>query len=197
MPTSDSRRPLGAELEIGVSDGFRLAAVGDCIISRPISQLAGGDKGFAGVIDLLGNADVVCGNLETPILRSDLDGAFPCSDAGDWTLRAESSVAGDLAAMGIRLVARANNHALDWAPAGMRETGRLLEASGISHAGTGEHRGAARAASYLETGGGRVAMLSVTTTFRQTTDALPPRGAAPGRPGVSAAAAAAPMGRAR
>jgi poly-gamma-glutamate capsule biosynthesis protein CapA/YwtB (metallophosphatase superfamily) len=185
MPTSDPRRPLEAELELGMSDGFVLAAVGDCMISRPISQLAAADEAFAGVLGLLRRSDVACGNLETPILRRDLEGAFPCSDDGDWTMRAEPSAAADLRAMGIGLVARANNHALDWGLEGMRETTRLLREAGVADAGTGGHRGAARAAGYAETTRGRVGLVSFTTTFRGTTDALPPRGAAPARPGVS------------
>jgi poly-gamma-glutamate capsule biosynthesis protein CapA/YwtB (metallophosphatase superfamily) len=186
MPTSDPRRPLEAELELGVSEGFVLAAVGDCMISRPISQLEAGDDAFGAVLGLLRRADLACGNLETPILGRDLEGAFPCSDEGDWTMRAEPSAAADLRAMGMGLVARANNHALDWGLEGMRETARLLGESGIADAGTGAHRGAARAAGYAETSRGRVGLVSFTTTFRGTTDALPPRGAAPARPGVSA-----------
>ncbi|MGH9291290.1 MAG: CapA family protein [Acidimicrobiales bacterium] len=186
MPTTDPRRPLEAELELGVADGFVLAAVGDCMISRPISELAGADEAIAGVFDLLRGSDIACGNLETSILRPDVHDAFPCSDGGDWTMRAEPSVAAALRAMGIGIVARANNHALDWGVAGMRETSRLLDETAVAHAGTGEHRGAARAAGYVETAGGRVGLISFTTTFRGTTDALPPRGAAPARPGVSA-----------
>ena len=68
----------------------------------------------------------------------------------------------------------------------MRETSRHLDEAGIVYAGVGEERGLARAPQYLETAKARVALVSIASTFRPTTDALPRRGAAPGRPGLSA-----------
>jgi Bacterial capsule synthesis protein PGA_cap len=50
----------------------------------------------------------------------------------------------------------------------------------------GENRGLARAPGYLETAKARVALVSVASTFRPTTEALPAHDAAPGRAGVSA-----------
>ena len=37
--------------------GFTIAFVGDCVLSRPVSQLAGRDPAFAGVLDLLARAN--------------------------------------------------------------------------------------------------------------------------------------------
>ena len=36
----DRNRPLSNDLQTTVQDGFRLVAVGDCIISRPLSHYA-------------------------------------------------------------------------------------------------------------------------------------------------------------
>jgi len=162
--------------------------LGDCVLSRPVSQLAGRDPAIAGVLELLARADVNCGNLETVIFDRRDFGGHPYPWDGDWTLAAEPAVAADLAAMNIRLVSRANNHALDWGPEGMRITSGLLDAAGVVHAGAGTSEPAARAACYLETPGGRVALVSFATTFRPFSDALAARGEAPGRPGVSAVA---------
>jgi poly-gamma-glutamate capsule biosynthesis protein CapA/YwtB (metallophosphatase superfamily) len=178
-------RPLENELSVGVRDGFTLACVGDCIISRPLSELAAHDSDFAAVAALLRSADLACGNLETTIVDMDGFGGAPYSWDGDWPLTSEPAVAGDLAALGVRLVARANNHVLDWGLEGMRETSARLKRASIAFAGVGEHQGQARTAAYAETAKGRVGLVSFATTYRPTTDALAAYGACPGRPGLS------------
>jgi poly-gamma-glutamate capsule biosynthesis protein CapA/YwtB (metallophosphatase superfamily) len=168
-----------------LAPGFTIAMVGDCVLSRPVSQLAGRDPAFAGVLDLLATSDVGCGNLETVIFDPRERGCHPYPWDGDWTLAAEPSTAADLAAMNIRLVSRANNHALDWGTAGMRATSTLLDQARVVHAGAGGDEATARAARYLETPAGRVGLASFATTFRPFSDAAAPHGEAPGRPGVS------------
>ncbi len=182
----DLRRPPGSGLETSVADGFTLAAVGDCITSRPLAQLVERDPEFAAVVEPLRRADVAFGNLETTILDIRKFGGHPHAGAQDWALVAAPGVASDLKEMGFDLLSRANNHALDWGIEGMRETGEWLDRAGLVHAGAGETRPAARAARYLETPKGRVALVSMASTFREYSDALPPRGEAPGRPGLSA-----------
>jgi poly-gamma-glutamate capsule biosynthesis protein CapA/YwtB (metallophosphatase superfamily) len=168
-----------------VAAGFTIAFLGDCILSRPVSQLAGREPAFAGVLDLLARADVACGNLETVIFDSRDSSCHPYPWDGDWSLAAVPSVAADLAAMNIRLVSRANNHSLDWGTEGMRATSDLLDEAGVVHAGAGGNEATARGARYLETPAGRVGLASFATTFRPFSDALTPHGEAPGRPGVS------------
>jgi poly-gamma-glutamate capsule biosynthesis protein CapA/YwtB (metallophosphatase superfamily) len=182
----DPNRPLAHELGMGVADGFTFVAVGDCILSRPVSQYAQREADFAGILKILQGADATLGNLETTIV--DLRGfhGYPYSGPDDVTLAAEPRVADDLAKMGFRLLSRANNHTLDWGIEGMHETSRWLDEAAIVHAGSGENRGLARAAQYFESSKGRVAIVSMASSFRPTTDALPPQGAAPGRPGISA-----------
>jgi poly-gamma-glutamate capsule biosynthesis protein CapA/YwtB (metallophosphatase superfamily) len=68
----------------------------------------------------------------------------------------------------------------------MRETSRVLDETGLVYAGVGENRAEARSARYLETARGRVALVSMASTFSEGADAMPPRGRAPGRPGLSA-----------
>ncbi len=182
----DAKRPVAQELQTNVPDGFTVAAVGDLIISRPVSQYAQTLPGFGAVLTRFRQASVVYGNLETTIFDVRHFSGAPYSWDGDWTNAALPSVARDLGTMGFGVVARANNHALDWGIDGMRETSRWLEEAGIVHAGVGETRGLARAPQYLETPHGRVALVSLASTFRPTTDALPPQGATPGRPGVNA-----------
>ena len=182
----DERRPLSKELEIHVPDGFTLGVVGDCIISRPLAPHRDREPAFAAVMGLLGGCDVTVGNLETTIVDARTFRGAPYAWDGDWTLVSQPSVAEDLAELGFDLLSRANNHALDWGLEGMRETSRWLDEAGLVHAGTGERHGIARAPQYLESPAGRVSLVSFASTFRPTTNTLAPRGAAPGRPGLSA-----------
>src|SRR5438093_914543 len=182
----DPRRPPGRELETSVADGFTLAAVGDCIISRPLAPALPRDASFASVVKILRDADAAFGNFETSAIDIREFKGSPHAWSGDWALLAQPEAARDLKALGFDILARANNHALDWGLEGMRETDRRLDEAGLVHAGTGEHRGAARAARYLETEKGRIGIVSMASTFPEFAEALPPRGQAPGRPGVNA-----------
>jgi poly-gamma-glutamate capsule biosynthesis protein CapA/YwtB (metallophosphatase superfamily) len=184
----DARRPLAAELQMSVSDGFTLTTVGDLIISRPLSQYAAREPGFKTVLETLRQGDALYGNMETPILDIRSFKGYPYSYAGDWTLSALPSVAKDLKSMGFDFVSRANNHAEDWGIEGMRETSHWLDDAGIVWAGVGEDRGLARAPAFYESPKGRIGIVSFTSTYLPTAEALPPQAAAPGRPGVSALA---------
>lgn len=176
----DPTRPLERELATGVTD-FELGAVGDCIVTRPLMKHAR----FARTLPVISGCDALFGNMETVVfdVRTFTGSAYPFD--GDWPMGAPPTVAEDMAAMGFSLLGRANNHALDWGLEGMRESTRWLDRAGIVHAGVGENAGLARAAAYLETTGGRVGLISCTTTFRDTSQASPARGAAPARPGLA------------
>jgi len=182
----DSNRPLGRELETNVPDGFTLVTVGDCIISRPLLQYAANDEGFRKVMEILKRADVTYGNMETSILDIRHFTGYPYPGPEDVTLVAAPEVAKDLAQMGFDLVSRANNHALDWGVEGMRETSHWLEGAGIAYAGVGENLGMAQAAGYFEGARGRIGLVSMASTFRPGTEALPSMAAAPARPGINA-----------
>lgn len=182
----DPRRSPEKELETSIADGFTLAAVGDLIMERPLSQLLPNDPGFAAVVRILRNADAAFGNLENVAIDLTRTPAHPYPGREDVSLVADPAVPADLARLGFDLVSRANNHTSDWGVQGMRETTRLLDQAGLVHAGVGENRAEARAARYLETPRGRVALVSMASTFSDWSDALPARGRAPGRPGLSA-----------
>ncbi len=181
----DVMRPLSQEMSAHVPDGFTMTAVGDLIISRPLSQYAVRFPDFSAALKLLTTADVTYGNLETVIFdsRTFKGSAYPWD--GDWTVSSTPAVAADLKKMGFKMVSRANNHALDFGLEGMRETSQHLDAAGIAHAGSGDTYGTARAPQYVETTSGRIALVSVASTFRPNSDAHPPAGVAPGRPGIS------------
>ena len=182
----DPKRPLSRELEMSVQDGFKLAAVGDCIISRPLTPFMQSDEQFSKAVQILQESDAAVGNLETTILEMSHFKGHPYSWDGDWTLLTEPQVAKDLAMMGFDLFSRANNHVMDWGIEGLRETSQWLAQAGLIHAGAGENEALARAAHYFDSKKGRIGIISMASSFRPTTDALPPHGTAPGRPGINA-----------
>jgi poly-gamma-glutamate synthesis protein (capsule biosynthesis protein) len=177
-PARDPQR----ELATSVADGFTLAAVGDNIIARPVSQTAG----FAPVAKIIHDADAAFGNFEGTAIDLTRTPAVPQAEFGGVWIIGSPLVAKDLKAIGFDLMSRANNHATDWGLEGMRQTSRSLDEAGIVHAGVGEHRAAARAARYFDTDKGRVALISMASTFTPLSRSAPPVGEAPGRPGVNA-----------
>jgi poly-gamma-glutamate synthesis protein (capsule biosynthesis protein) len=169
---------------------FTLVTVGDLILARPVSMLANPGafpqwQRFADTLKLLKSGDITYGNLETSILDVRTFKGSAYSFNGDMVESSVPAVAGDLKTMGISLVSRANNHALDWGVEGMQESTEHLRQYNIVGAGVGENLDEATKAAFIQTPAGRVAIVSMASTFRPTTNALPVTPEAPyGRPGV-------------
>jgi poly-gamma-glutamate synthesis protein (capsule biosynthesis protein) len=169
--------------ETNVADGFALVAVGDAIVTRPLTRLR--DPGFDALVKILRNADVTFGYMETNIFDLKTFTGAPQAEYGGAFHVSVPELGPDLRAMGFNLMARANNHALDWGVEGMRETTRALDANSIIHAGVGENRAQAGAARYFDTAKGRVALVSYATTYAPLARAEAPAAEAPGRPGLN------------
>ena len=180
----DPKRPPEAELKTNIPDGFTLAAVGDCIIARPLSQVR--DPRFTALIQILRNADVAFGNCETSFIDIRQFKGSPQAETGSWYLISPPDVAKDLKLMGFDLMSRANNHVMDWGLEGMRETSYWLDQAGLVHAGCGENRALARAPRYFESEKGRIGLVSMGATFTTLSQSMPPLGQSPGRPGMNA-----------
>ena len=153
-------------LERGPAPAERMtvAIVGDLISTRPIAPMLGGDAGFAAAIDRLRAADVAIGNLEFAAADPDDPDAWVWSTPNDWSIGSDPAAVGDLRDLGFGAVGRANNHAMDRGPAGLRTTSLLLDEAGIDHAGGGEDLARASAPRYHETAHGRLGVVSVTTS---------------------------------
>jgi poly-gamma-glutamate capsule biosynthesis protein CapA/YwtB (metallophosphatase superfamily) len=165
-------------------ESFTIAAVGDIIAAKPVSPTKGLE--FEYVWEKLRSSDTGVGNLEEALIDfSHFDGYPEAENGGMWLVGAPQ-VAADLRALNIRMVARANNHSTEWSIAGMHQTDRLLDATGIVHAGTGDDRVAARAASYLRMPQGSVGLVSFASTFTASSVASSALGQAPARAGMSA-----------
>ena len=161
-------------------DRFTIALTGDAIITRRLSPYK--EPQFLEMIELLRSADAAFTNLE--MLLHDYE-PFPAASSGGTYMRGEPSLAGELAWAGIDLVSMANNHTGDYGADGHRMTRRYVQDAGIVAAGTGENLAEAREARFLETQDGRVALISVASSFTDHSVAGPAKGGVRGRPGLN------------
>jgi poly-gamma-glutamate synthesis protein (capsule biosynthesis protein) len=111
----------------GPQRGFTLALTGDVIHTRRLAPLVDRDPGFAAVVERLRAADATFINFEFAAAERDDPDAWVWSVPVDWALGSEPRVVTDLRELGVDLAGRANNHAMDRGPAGLRTTSRLLD----------------------------------------------------------------------
>lgn len=173
--------PAAALSQTRPRDGsFALALAGDAIITRRLSPYT--EPAFLRLMELVRSADAAFANLE--MLLHDYE-PYPMYQSGGTYMRAEPALARELVWAGFDLVSLANNHTGDYGVEGMRLTRRHAEAAGLVAAGAGESLSEAREARFLETANGRVALISVASTFPPHAAASKPRGAVRGRPGLN------------
>lgn len=182
VPQAECYDTIGS-IATNVADGFTIVAVGDLIVTRPLTKAQ--DFGLGAVVKILHDADVTFGNMETNMFDIRSFKGSPQAEYGGAYHVSLPEVGPDLKEMGFNILSRANNHAFDWGLEGMRETSRILDQSRIVHAGVGENLAQASAARFLETARGRVALVSSASTFTPQSRAANPAGEAPGRPGVN------------
>lgn len=153
-----------ASAEDAPPDGFTFAAGGDIIGPRePLTRAFETD--FAEIADLFQSADLGIANFEGAVFDLATFDGYPAAETGGGYPIYPMTLPGELGDMGIRLVAKANNHATDWGVQGLIATLDALAAAGIVQAGSGMSLAAARAPAYLETAKGTAAMVSTATTF--------------------------------
>ncbi|MBI3981531.1 MAG: CapA family protein [Gemmatimonadetes bacterium] len=159
------------------------ALAGDAIITRKLSVYS--EPEFLEVRDLMRNATAAFVNAEMLFLDYDEPDVIPASQSGGTYMRAQPELLEDLKWMGVDLVSTANNHSLDYSFGGLRSNIKWLDEAGLVFAGTGENLAEARAPHYLETPGGRVALIAVSSSFADFNRAGPQRKDMRGRPGLS------------
>jgi poly-gamma-glutamate synthesis protein (capsule biosynthesis protein) len=160
-------------------DEFTIAAVGDIMLggrAEPYLREHGPAYPFKSVLPALSEADVVVGNLESPISTRG-----QAVKNKKFTLRAGPLAADALKEAGFRVVSLANNHAMDFGPLALQDTLAILSEKGILFSGAGMDLADARAPALLKTGGRTLAFLSYSLTFPLEFFAAPARpGTAPG-----------------
>lgn len=168
--------PAGARQTPEIS----FALTGDSIITRKLSVYD--EPAFLRVINLIRGADVAFTNLE--MLFHDFE-PYAMSASGGTYMRAEPALVKDLVWAGFDMVARANNHTGDYGVLGMNLTTKYVAEAGLLQAGVGQSLAEAREAKFLETRRGRVALISVASTFPDHSRAGRTRGDMPARPGLN------------
>jgi len=176
---------LSSQSPLPHADGngtLTLALAGDAIITRKLSVYQ--EPEFLALREVVQSATAAFANLE--MLFHDFGPEIiPAASSGGTYMQADPSLAEELIWMGFDMVSMANNHTGDYGIGGLRSTLRTVEDVGLVHAGTGENLAEARAPGYLETPGGRVALISAASTFPEGSQAGHQRKDVRGRPGLS------------
>jgi poly-gamma-glutamate synthesis protein (capsule biosynthesis protein) len=162
------------------SRNLTFALAGDSIITRPISGYK--EPGHTSLFDLIRGADAAFTNLE--MLFHDYE-PYPMNESGGTWMRAEPALLKELVWAGFDLVSRANNHAGDYGVEGLRITTKHVAAAGLVQAGVGDDLDQAREPAFFETPKGRIALISVASTFPDHSRASRPRAGVRGRPGLN------------
>ena len=139
---------------------FSFALTGDSIITRKLSVYT--EPAFTRVIELIRGADAAFTNLE--MLFHDYE-PYAMNESGGTYMRAEPALVKELVWAGFDMVSRANNHTGDYGVLGMNLTTKYVAEAGLVQAGVGQSLAEAREAKFLETPKGRVALISVASTF--------------------------------
>jgi poly-gamma-glutamate synthesis protein (capsule biosynthesis protein) len=159
---------------------FSIALAGDCMLTRRLRVFD--EPPFLALAKIFRDCDAATANLESVVRR--WDEGTPGITQGTF-MTTPPELLDDIKWFGINMVACANNHAFDYGEGGLMATIRHLDAAGIAHAGSGANLAEARMPGYLDTSGGRVAILSTTATFRPWNRAGAQRPDLRGRPGIN------------
>ena len=164
-----------------MTDDFSLALAGDAILTRRLSAL---DSPRLDVtVDRLREADATVANLE--VLPIEEGAGTPAAHSGGTYMRAPPWVLDELEWAGVDLFAAATNHVGDFGQDGMRVTMAELDARELPFAGLGHTLAHARQPAYVDTPGGRVALVTACSTITPGTVAGAQRPDVGGRPGLS------------
>lgn len=159
---------------------MKFTAVGDILIQKRISE---GYEGFKELGDFIRRGDAKFFNLETTL---NYEGeCFGSQFSGGTYIRTNPEILGDLENFGFNMTSANQNHIMDFSYEGLYRTKEALDASAFVHAGIGMNLDEAAAPRYLETPNGRVALISVNTSFNPVMMAGRQSRRVPGRPGIN------------
>lgn len=159
---------------------MKFTAVGDILVQKRLPE---NYEGFEEIKDFIEQGDARFFNLETTL---NYEGeCFASQFSGGTYIRTNPEMYYDMLRYGFNMVSANNNHAFDFSFEGFARTLETLNESGIVHAGIGNNLHQASAPAYLETEKGRVALISVSTSFSAPMMAGEQSRRVPGRPGVN------------
>lgn len=134
---------LAASLTSAPKPTIRVVLAGDAMLTG----IPPGPHVFKGVANVFRAADATAANLEGPL--TDCGTPYGRKTAAElkrrdqFVLKASPAHAAELAAAGIGLVSLANNHTMDYGPAGLTQEEEALQRAGIRFAGAGRNADAA------------------------------------------------------
>ena len=159
---------------------MKFTAVGDILVQKRLPQ---NYDGFEEIKAFIEQGDARFFNLETTL---NYEGeCFASQFSGGTYVRTNPEMYYDMLRYGFNMTSANNNHAFDFSYEGFAKTLETLNKSGITHAGIGNNLHQASAPAYLETPNGRVALISVSTSFNETMMAGVQSRRVIGRPGVN------------
>ena len=128
--------------------------------TEPFLKEFGPGYPFTEVMPVLGKADMVVGNLESPI-------STPRHGGGEQEVHPprRASRGQALKSAGFRVVTLANNHTMDFGPLALQDTLAALDENGILYTGAGMDLDDARAPALLKIKGRTLAFLAYSLTF--------------------------------
>lgn len=135
-----------------MSGSIRIKAVGDISFEGKESDKPSMDH-FEDIIEPLSTADIVVGNLESPLLDSGIALQHKCLLRGSpqWALVLKNA--------GIGIVSLANNHVMDYSKEGLFSTMAALDKVGIRHVGAGNNSHEANSPLIVDIRGKKIAFL--------------------------------------
>ncbi len=158
---------------------MKFTAAGDAIIQRRIPK---DYEGFDEIKEIINQGDIRFFNLEATL---NYEGEACASQfSGGTYIRTNPDVLEDLEDMGFNMTSFNNNHAMDYSYDGLLKTLEYLNESNFVHAGVGRNLDEAMAPKFIDTKEGRVALISVNTTFNPAMMAGKQTGRIKGRPGI-------------
>lgn len=164
-----------------VPEKITLTALGDCILSRKVSELK--DPQFLKLIELIRSADCAWANCEHPLV--DISKAYPEDWGADFPIYCEPYGADELKWVGVDCVGLANNHTRDYGHTGIFSTIKNLKRVGIGFAGAGINLEFAAKPGYVDTAAGRVGQVNCAGSFHKGSHASLPHPYVNGRPGLN------------
>lgn len=157
-----------------------IAVTGDAIITRRLSSFH--EDRFLALVDLLRGTDATIANAE--MLFHDFETAPTYAPGGSY-MRAAPALIDELRWLGVDMLGCANNHSYDFGENGVLQHLKNLCRSEMPFAGIGRTMSEALAPAYLDTPGGRIALISATSSGPQAMYAGHSSRDGHGRPGAN------------
>lgn len=159
---------------------MKFIATGDLFMTRRLPKE--GYEGFEEIRDCIMEHDVKFNNLEMTF--HDQEGTPASVSGGTWAMM-ESKALDDVLRFGFNLFTTANNHSGDYGEGGVLATMKHLKDRDMVFSGTGSNLAEAAKACYLETRKARVALISVSASFSESSRAGGQSIEHAGRPGLN------------